>query len=187
MGIIRFFRQLIAFRKLMKELPNQIAEQNAEYLNMRTEDLSNLPDEDLFAAAISRAECIVDRYEELIDGFLALNEHQKVVYAVNYLEMEVNNGGLCQFFVNSSRAIAPYISNYLGIIHAKDHKELFDGFIERNQIQLDDLSSFQIRRARDFEKQAERYPFEEYDDAFYELDTLETPLTAYIRAHIEAF
>lgn len=187
MGIIRLFKQMLAFRKLMKELPQQIEAQNARFLEMDTDELAALPDEDLFAAAVARAECVVDAHEALFSGFSALNEHQKVLFAVNYLEMEVNNGGLCQFFVNSSRAVAPHISEYLGIIGAKEHKELFDSFIEKHKIDLHDLSSFEITRIKDYEKQTQHYPFDEYDDAFYQLDTLEIPLTAYIRAHIQAF
>ena len=94
---------------------------------------------------------------------------------------------LCQFFVNSSRAVAPFISDYLGLIGAKEHKALFDGFLAKTGIDLTDLSSFAIRRIRDFEKQAKRYPFDEYDDKFYTLPSLQEPLTAYIREHLNEF
>ena len=187
MGIIKLFKELTAFAKLLKELPQEIERQQEAYLKLSTQELAELPDEDLFVAARLRLEATADACEEVSEGFSKLNDHQKVVYAVNYLEMEVNNGGLCQFFVNSSRALAPYISDYLGIIGAQEHKALFDGFISANQIDLSDLSSFAIQRSRDFEKMAKRYPFDDYDDKFYELPSLEEPLTQYIRSHIESF
>ncbi len=37
--------------------------------------------------------------------------------------MEVNNGGLCQFFVNSSREFAPDLSAALDAIGALEHKK----------------------------------------------------------------
>lgn len=185
-----FFQSLKIIFRLLKDSPKIMAQMEAqreEYRTLTPEALAALPDDELFSAALARAESIVDSFDDVPEGFAALSEPQKVLYAVNYLEMEVNNGGLCQFFVNSSRAVAPYISQYLGVIGAGEHKALFDGFISKYEIDLTDLSSFEIRRTRDFEKQAARYPFDEYDDAFYGLDTLETPLTAYIRKNISAF
>lgn len=187
MGIIHFFKELRKFKNLMKDMPQQIERQNEAYLSMTTEQLAVLPDEELFTAAECRINCKMGGLEDSQGGYAALSPQQKVVYAVNMLEMEVNNGGLCQFFVNSSRVFAPHISDYLGIIDADDHKKLFDHFIRKYKINLNDLSSFQIQRAKDFQKQFERYPFDEYDNAFYQLDSLAVPLTAYIRTNIDAF
>ena len=109
------------------------------------------------------------------------------IYALTQFEAEVNNGGLCQFFVNSSRVVAPYVSDYMALIGASEHKALFDGFISQHRIDLNDLSSFIIHRHRDYEAQTKRYPFDEYDDAFYALPSLEEPLTAYIKANLSHF
>ncbi len=187
MGIVQFFKELHNLKNVMKDMPQQIERQNETYRAMTTEQLAALSDEELFTAAECRIRCIMDRIEDSQGGYAALSPQQKVVYAVNMLEMEVNNGGLCQFFVNSSRAVAPYISDYLGIIGDDDHKNLFDHFVCKYKINLNDLSSFQIQRAKDFQKQFERYPFDEYDNAFYQLDSLAAPLTAYIRSNIDAF
>ena len=187
MGIIQFFKQLGAFVKMMKDLPKEIARQQELYRNLSTEELAALSDEDLFVAAKLRINVIVDACADSAEAFARLNDHQKVVYALDYLEMEVNNGGLCQFFVNSSRVVAPYVSDYMARVGASEHKALFDGFIRQHGIDLNNLSSFIIHRHRDYEAQTKRYPFDEYDDKFYELPSFEEPLTAYIRQHIEAF
>lgn len=187
MGIIRIIKEALAFRKAMKASVTEWMERQSAYTTMSKEEFAALPEEELFSAAVSRTEAVAEKFDEVSEGFAAMSPQQKVLYAVNYLEMEVNNGGLCQFFVNSSRAVAPYISEYLGVIGAEEHKQLFDGFITKCGIDLNDLSSFVISRARDFEKQTQRYPFDEYDDKFYELPSLEEPLTAYIRTHLDAF
>ena len=117
----------------------------------------------------------------------ALSEKERIVYAVNCLEAEVNNGGLCQFLVNSSRVAAPIVSACMEAIGAEEHKKLYDGFIEKNKIDVNNLSSFDIRTAKDFQKQAERYPFDDYDDAFYCLQPLSAYLTTFIKRNISCF
>ena len=187
MGIIQFFKQLGAFAKMMKDLPKEIARQQELYRNLSTEELAALSDEDLFVACKLRIDVIVDACADSAEAFARLNDHQKVVYALDYLEMEVNNGGLCQFFVNSSRVVAPYVSDYMALIGASEHKALFDGFINQYGIDLNDLSSFIIHRHRDYEAQTKRYPFDEYDDAFYELEPLQNHLISFVKKHIDKF
>ncbi len=159
----------------------------AAYLKASTEELSQLSDDELICAVWARTENIVSSKEDLLEGFHSLNEKQRIFYAVNYLEMEVNNGGLCQFFVNSSRIVAPLVSEYMGIIGATEHKKLYDTFIEKHQINTQDLSSFDCETVEVFQSQYERYPFDEYDDAFYKLEPLQTYLTQFIKENIEVF
>ena len=59
---------------------------------------------------------------------------------------------------------------------------LFDGFIARNNIDLTDLSSFKIEDVEEFEERMERYPFDEYDDAFYDFEPLQVYLEKFARA-----
>ena len=183
MGLFSFIKQAIAFRKSFKEQ----AQRDAAYLQMSTEELATLPDDEMFSAVWIRTENIVSSKEDLLEGFNSLNDEQRVFYAVNYLEMEVNNGGLCQFFVNSSRMVAPIVSEYMGIIGAIEHKKLYNAFIEKHQINTNDLSSFDSDTIEVFQSQYERYPFDEYDDAFYELEPLQNHLISYVKKHIEKF
>ena len=154
---------------------------------MSIEDLASLSDHELFDAVLSRTGHKVDSFDEWEVGVNSLNNSQKIFYSINWLEVEVNNGGLCQFFVNSSRMVAPYISEYLSIIGANDHKELFDRFIADNNIDLSNLSSFDIDDFDEYDKQAKRYPFDDYDDAFYEMKPLEEYLKKFAREHLEDF
>lgn len=157
------------------------------YLNMSKEDMASLSDEDLFEAAVTRTDNKIDGFDDIEEGFRSLNDSQKVLYVLNYFEAEVNNGGLCQFFVNQSRALAPYISGYMELVGAKEHKKLFDGFVSENKIDLADLSSFIIHRVKDYDVQTQRYPFDKYDDAFYDLEPIEAFLEKYVREHSEDF
>ena len=180
-------KEIIRFRKELKKCLIEQKEKEARYSAMSTEELSVLLDDDLFDAVVYRTEGKVTAFDDLADGVNSLNGPQKVFYALNWLEMEVNNGGLCQFFVNSSRMVAPCISEYMVIVGANEHKKLYDDFISENGIDMTDLSFFDIEKTEEFAEKNEKYPFDDYDDAFYGLEPLETYLKKFIRENIENF
>ena len=160
---------------------------DAVYLQMSVDELRALSDEELFYAIMVRTERKVDGFEDWEEGVNSLNFQQKVFYSVNWLEIEVNNGGLCQFFVNSSRMVAPLVSEYMAVIGADEHKRLYDDFVQQNGIDLCELSSFDVDDLEEFAEQYDRYPFDDYDDAFYEAEPLETYLTKYARENLNDF
>lgn len=160
---------------------------DSPYLKLSTEELSQLSDDELIYAVWNREEKIVLSKEDISKGFYSLNEEQRVFFAVKYLETEVNNGGLCQFFVNPSRIVAPVVGEYMGVIGAMEHQKLYEEFIEAHQIDTNDLSSFLFEIVEVFESPYERYPFDEYDDAFYGLAPLQDYLVTYVRKHIDKF
>ena len=98
-----------------------------------------LDDEEFYDAIECVCEDAVYDIEET-----SLTKEQKFVYSLNKFEAEVNNGGLCQFFVNSSSECAPYISQALGAIGATGLKALFDGFIELNNINAEKAERFNV-------------------------------------------
>ena len=114
-----------------------------------------------------------------------LTNEQKIVYSLNKFESEVNNGGLCQFFVNSSRECAPYISEALAAVGAFELKILFDNFINTNNIDVNDLSSFKISSIDEYKVQTERFDFDSFDDKFYEDKNIHQQIIDYSRTHIE--
>jgi len=187
MGLFSAIKNIIKFRKELKNSIEEAKENEKHYLEMTAEELSALSDDELFEAVVTRTESKVYSFDEWEDGVNSLNPSQKIFHSVNWLEMEVNNGGLCQFFVNSSRMVAPLISEYMGIIGAVDHKKLFDDFISKYGIDLNDLSSFDIEDVAEFEEQTQRYPFDEYDDAFCDTEPLETYLKKFIRENVKNF
>lgn len=151
------------------------------------QDLSFLSDDELFDAVLEKTEAKVDQFSDYVEGVRALSHAEQVFYVTSLYEMEVNNGGLCQFFVNSSREFAPLLAGFLDEIGAGEHKALFETFIKENDIDVSDLSSFIIDDMDEFEAQAGRYPFDDFDDAFYALEPIEALILPYIRAHISEF
>jgi len=119
------------------------------------------------------------------EGFAALSDCEKVVFAVDYFDMEVQNGGLCQFFVNSGDVVAPYLRIALEAVGAERHQVLFDNFVREYDIDINDLSSFHITSIDEYQEQYERYPFNEFDEAYIVLEPLSDYLWNYIDANID--
>ncbi len=161
----------------------------SRYIDMSTEELSALSDDELYEAVIARLDHKINEYDDMQEGINSLSYKQKVVYSVSYLEMEVNNGGLCQFFVNSSRYVSPHVSEYMGVIGAVEHKKLYDGFVKKHYIDLDSIASVtDLERPTNYYNSLyAKYPFSEYDEAFVKITPLRDFLLKYIRANLGEF
>lgn len=109
--------------------------------------------------------------------------------------IEMQNGGLCQFFVNDG-AYAAHVPAALEAVGAKKYAVLFRDFITTHSINLNDLSQFDLKfETEDDDMSAyadatELYPFDDFDEAYYDLyhfDPLEAYLATYIRENIDRF
>ncbi len=149
------------------------------YRKMKTAQLLALDDEAFYdAVACVCNDAVYDLREAVA------TKEQKQLYCLLTFEAEVNNGGLCQFFVNESRACAPYLSDALEAVGATRIRTLYNRFLAENSIDAEDLSSFRITRVEDFEAQAKRYDFDRFDDLFYQDADLHKAIIAYARNHV---
>ncbi len=122
--------------------------------------------------------------------FESLTEPAQAMYIVAILDMEVQNGGLCQFFVNCGSAYAARTISSLQTIGLEPMGILYESFLLDHQIDPTELSSFQIDTAEEFITQYERYPFDEFDNAYMDLwESLdfEKVMLQYANDHSEAF
>ncbi|MBP3291630.1 MAG: DUF4375 domain-containing protein, partial [Clostridia bacterium] len=119
------------------------------------------------------------------DDINRLTDDEKVFFVLYLFNMEVQNGGLCQFFVNSTSVYAPLISDYLDKVGARDHKLLFDDFVKNNKIDLNDLSFFDFEDLSEYETKANAYPFDDFDDALYDLIDLEEFLQTFAETNLQ--
>ena len=118
-------------------------------------------------------DCIIDLWINY-DSNNTYTKEQLVVIALTAYDSEINNGGLCQFFSNSSNKFAPNISNYLEQIKALKHKEQFDKFIKANKINLNELEQYETDSIEDFIDKYDDLPFEDFDREYYELEQEES-------------
>lgn len=186
-GFIKQIKEHKEMMKQLKEMLNDNIQKQSAYIAMEPDELSQLSDDELYAAAEARTVHKVEDQGELTDGIRTLSQEEKNFYVCQYYQMEVDNGGLCLFFVNSSREVAPLLSGCLKAVGAAEHQTLFDEFVKENKIDLTDLDSFMIDSEEEYEKQADRYPFDEFDEKFSELPPLQTILSAYVRENVLQF
>ena len=147
---------------------------------MGKEKLLALGDEEFYEAIC----CLCD--DAVYDIKAAdLTKEQIFAYSLYMFEMEVNNGGLCQFFVNSSSECAPFIGEALEAIGATELKSSFERFTKDNGIDVTDLSSFKIADIEEYEVQTERFDFDEFDNGFYDNENLHRQIIDYFRANVE--
>ena len=151
------------------------------------EELKKLSDEQLYETVYLQTLDLVETFSDEEAAFSKISVEQKTFYILSIYDMEIQNGGLCQFFVNSSRSFAPYIQENLNIIGATEHNELFTDFIQSNNIDINNLDSFIISDVDEYEAQTKRYDFETFDNKYIELPTLQSYMTNYIKANIEKF
>lgn len=139
-------------------------DQSNKYKSLSPEKLSDLNDDDLLKAM---HEVLYYNFED--EDFNKLNAEQRTILTLINFDNEVQNGGLCQFFVNSSRLFAPYTCDSLEAVGAVELKNLFETFIAANNIDVYHLESFKIDSIDDYEKQTLRYPFDKFDHEFYNI------------------
>ncbi len=148
----------------------------SDHTDISTEELLALPDEELCETIFWR-----------LDGGQEADPHRELFRILYEFDMEIQNGGLCQFFINSLPEVPPSIGKALEAVGAEQHKALYEGFARQNGIDLSDLSSFALEDVEDYGDQFDRYPFDDFDDAYMALTPLFKLLAQYVRLHMEAF
>ena len=155
--------------------------------HLHGEDLLKLSDDKLFETVYLQTLDLVDSFADEESALAQISPAQRTVYILSIYDMEIQNGGLCQFFVNSSRSLAPYVGQCLKTVEAEAHNQLFAEFVTNNQLDLHNLDSFEINDVAEYAAQAERYDFDTFDNAYCELTPLQDYIVAYIKANIAEF
>lgn len=158
-----------------------------EHKNLHGDDLLSLTDDDLFETVYFQNLEIADKAEDSDREVEQFAGARLNVFVLSLFDSEIQNGGLCQFFVNSSRTAAPYISDALDAVGASAHKELFDSFTSENKIDTSNLDSFKVFSKRGYIKQTKRFDFDSFDEKYYDLPPLQDKVVDYIRKNISEF
>ena len=176
--IISIILSLFSLTSCNTSLPNK---------DLHGEELSDLTDDELYETIYFQNLDIVYSYESEEIALKKMDSVRKTVYILSMYEYEISNGGLCQFFVNSTRELAPYVSKCLAEIGATEHRALFDSFIFDNNINVYELESFITDDSDDYSKQKKRYDFDSFDEEYDELPFLRESIVDYIRKNINEF
>ena len=119
------------------------------------------------------------------DDVSSMSLERQAAYTAACLELEVMNGGLCQFFANCPDCV-PYVPEALEAIGAVEHKALYEQFLAATGIDpLDPV--FQTEDMDEFSRLYELWPWEDFDDAYLSLTPVPELLEAYVKSNPVAF
>lgn len=166
---------------------SEIMNAQEENKKLHGEDLLKLSDDDLFETIYFQNLDIAEQAENEDDELEQFTGARRTVYILSTFDSEIQNGGLCQFFVNSSRIVAPYVSEALESINADEHRALFERFITENDIDVSDLNSFKVSSKRGYIKQTKRFDFDSFDDKYIDLPPIQEKVVIYIKNNIQEF
>ena len=120
-----------------------------------------------------------------MDDVSSMSPERKAAYTAACLELEVMNGGLCQFFANCPDCV-PYVAEALSAIGAEDHRKLYEDFLSATGI--DPLNPvFQTEDMDEFSRLYELWPWDDFDDAYLSLTPIPELLEAYVQANPDSF
>ncbi len=131
-------------------------------------------------------------YEEIYDRVLSceynkLTPNAQLFCTVSLFDMEIQNGGLCQYLVNTNTEDIQKLSSALLQLGAKGHNELFLHFLSKNSIDLQHMEDFHSQDIQAYSRLENRYPFADFDDAYMQLPSLQELLTCFARQNIHDF
>ena len=119
------------------------------------------------------------------DDVSSMSPERQAAYTAACLELEVMNGGLCQFFANCPDCV-PYVPEALSAIGAEDHRKLYENFLSATGIDpLDPV--FHTEDMDEFSRLYELWPWEDFDDAYLSLTPVPELLEAYVKSNPNAF
>lgn len=137
-------------------------------------DVTTLSGDDLVVALAFPAE-----------DFAQMSTEEKTAYTGACLELEIMNGGLCQFFANNPDCAA-YVPTALENLGATEQLDLYTHFIAANGIDPLDVR-FQTEDMEAFSALYDLYPWDDFDNAYLEMKPMPDLLEAYVQAHADAF
>lgn len=121
----------------------------------------------------------------LPEDFETMTTEQRTAYTAACLELEIMNGGLCQFFANNPDCAA-WVPEALANLGAEEHLALYEQFLSDTGIDpLDPM--FRTEDMEEFSRLYDLYPWDDFDMSYCELTPMPELLEDYVAAHPDAF
>lgn len=154
---------------VLENIRNEMSENEIKYVPLDLSDFSKLSDDELY-----------DEMPTFVFGADELNEKQHIALVTYEFEMEFANGGVSQYFGNTSGEHIDELCNCLRIIGAENYAKKCEDFINKYNIKSSDFIKAHHKKIESM------YPYNELEDAimhFYYDDPLSKYLVDYVRAN----
>ncbi|MBR6515534.1 MAG: DUF4375 domain-containing protein [Bacilli bacterium] len=130
--------------------------------------------EDVYSEAVERINKKLPKNSSPKYLLSELSLPERILYVLNEFDAELQNGGIEQYFINSSKFNAHLISGYLEVVNALDIKLLFDEFVYTSKIDFDNL---------DHNIELDEELCSQFDDNYFAVDSLEDLLIEFIKKY----
>ena len=186
--MVGFFRKLKAQRDAVtQDIVRLLEEEEQRCCGLSDEALLALSDEELVPTVWIRTRKFADRFDTERRALDNMDDIRRTFYIVYYYDQAVNTEGLCSYFANNGRESALFLRDALERVGAMEHKALFEEFLHHNKIATAELSAFAVGNSKEFKRMERKYPFDEFNSAFYALPPMTELLAAYVRENIAVF
>ena len=169
--------------KKLKLILNSIFANPNKNKKLDSDSLMKLSNDDLYEAIYFKLLDFVESCENEESALAVMNENQKAFYVLSLYDSEIQNGGLAQFFSNSTSTLAPFVSGFLEKMNLKEHKNLFDDFLRNNNI---DLTRESLEDFFAFYDIPDQY-WEDFDENYADLSDMQNALGTLVRQNINDF
>lgn len=124
------------------------------------------------------------------EEFETIPKEAQHLFIASVLDMEIQNGGLCQFFVNYGPAYAKRAEESLRAVGFEKIADAYKRFVAEQGIDLTALHEFRAETAEQFSALYGLYPYDAFDDEYMKLRRtleFEERILEYANTHPEAF
>ncbi|MCC8074577.1 MAG: DMP19 family protein [Clostridiales bacterium] len=177
MGLLQGLKAGWTFFKELRTIEKKAQAAKERWQNTTAQEAAALSDEELW-------ECVTARLD---DDALATPGAKRTLYTAYLFDLEVQNGGLCQFFDNCPES-APYLEDALTALGAEPYLTLLHETLTKFEINLAGLDGSEVSQVVQCGDQCESCPLSAFDSAYCDLYS-KTPLEAlcirYARAHLQ--
>ena len=162
------------------------------YLSLDADELQNLPDIELFATPYEQLtrKHFIHRVSALAE-LERFNSVQQVFWALDTYEQACYSGGILAFLTSKYRYVTPILLSAMETVGAVAHMELLRDFMERNRIEPNELSDFDLSGLKPKDRNArlaelkERYGVSAFDEEYRAIEPIEGYMIPYIRENAE--
>lgn len=177
----------VSVKRRDKGIQEKLEEYHAKCLAMTSEELLEIENSiDLVETVAERINEKLSAYETPEKGFFYLSEPEQTVYVLFEYS---DNCFILDFFGGERRELCvPRFGECLARVGATEYKQAFDEFMEKNKIDVNDLSMYAGRywtskRNKDINCEA----FEAFDKKIEEFPMLDEWIAKYIKENIGYF
>ena len=181
MGLFAKIKELFSAQKYIFSAMAEMDRKNSTYINLTTEELGALNDDELISAALYRTDKKIDnilgkkKKGTPADWSEHLTGAQRIVYILSYFESDMQTGGL-EYFLERNDALASLVSECLGEIGALEQRALYDEFLADR--------GYRMNYSERLEYQEELRAF---NDRYLALPAMEQFFATYLKTNIEQF